>query len=314
MLSSPLAPERAAHLLFLAALRAGTLQDLGGSGSGNFQHEGRPGEVGGSGSGGSESLRSPTASDASRLKELKLPPAWKNVRISSDPRAALQATGVDVKGRTQYRYSVEHSSQAAAEKFDRLKSFNEALPGLRDNIGKDVSSKDAALREPAAVLQLIDKTGFRIGSDQDTLASKKAFGASTLESKHVSIKGDEVSFRFVGKKGVDIEKTVKDKDLARSLKPRVEAGGRLFSTTDSQVRDYMKLRGGKDFTPKDFRTWHGTMQAVRIVESTPRPKTEKEFKAAQREVAKQVSASLGNTPAVALASYIDPAVFGRWKK
>ena len=287
---------------------------LGGSGSGNFGHEGRPGEVGGSASGGATAgFRDPSsAEDKQRLKDLKIPPAWKNVRLNPNPNGALQAVGTDVKGRTQYRYSAEHSAEAAAEKFARLQEFNEALPSLREKISEDLSSDDPDTREAASVLYMIDKTGFRIGSDSDTGADKKAFGASTMLAKHVKVNGDKTTFKFTGKKGVQVRKTVEDEQLAQILSERKEQGGRLFSTSDKKVRDYMSSRA-KGFSPKDFRTWHGTAEALKAISKMPKPKDAKAFKASQKKVGKIVSDFLGNTPTVALASYIDPAVFSKWR-
>jgi DNA topoisomerase-1 len=254
------------------------------------------------------------ASHDARRKELKLPPAWTDVRINKDHNADLQATGKDKKGRTQYRYSAEHSESAAAEKFDRLKEFNKELPQIRSKVAADLKNKDLSedLQEAAAVLTLIDKTGFRVGSDTDTGADKQAYGASTLRAEHVKIKGDEVTFTFVGKKGVDIEKVLEDKQLAALLKPRVAAGGRLFDTSDAKVRDYLHSRDG-DFKVKDFRTWHGTTTALRAIKDREAPKNKTEYERFRKEVGKVVADHLGNTPTVALASYIDPAVWSPWK-
>jgi DNA topoisomerase-1 len=285
------------------------LYTLGGKGSGNFEHTGRPGSVGGS----AEWSTSGPAHEARRA-ELVLPPAWKHVRINRDPKADLQATGIDVKGRTQYRYSAAHSEAAAAEKFSRLKDFNKELPSIRAKVAADLKDKNAPahVREAAAVITLIDKTGFRIGSDNETGAAKQAYGASTLLAKHVEIDGSTVTFSFTGKKGVEIEKSVTDPALASMLAPRVAAGGRLFDVSDMQVRDYLHSRDG-EFKVKDFRTYHGTAEALRAIKSMPAPSSEKELKAAQKSVGKIVAAHLGNTPAVALASYVDPAVWSSWK-
>jgi DNA topoisomerase-1 len=297
----------------------------GGAGSGNFNHEGRPGERGGSGPGGMSRDKDGTYRDATgkpvgkadqeRLNALKLPPAWTNVQLSADPHAALQATGVDAKGRTQRVYSAEHSERMAGEKFSRLKDFTAAMPKLQSRIKGDLDSPDAdqRTREAAAALYLIERTGFRVGSDRETGADKQAFGATTLRSEHVKVDGDKVSFSFVGKKGVDIEKTITDGRLARLLAPRVAAGGRLFNTSDSQVRDYLHSIDG-DFKVKDFRTYIGTTTALKEISRMPVAKDEKEFARLQLAVSKKVSETLGNTPTVAKASYIDPAVWGRLRK
>ena len=300
-------------------------QDLRGTErSGNYGHRGRPGEVGGSapGDGGGEgesgqvALRPATAGDAKRIASLRIPPAYRDaVHISDDPEADLQATWTDAKGRTQYRYSAEHSEKAAAEKFARLKDFNKALPQLRERITTDLSDTrlSETERESAAILRLIDKTGFRPGSEGETGADTKAYGATTLKAGHVRIDGDKISFRFPSKSGQVTAKTITDPVLAKVLAERKAHGGYLFpNASDADVRDYLHSRDG-DFKVKDFRTWNGTNKALETIAKMPVPKTDTAFKKAQREVAKKVAKHLGNTPAIALKSYIDPAVFSAWK-
>lgn len=272
-------------------------------------------KVVGSGTGRTVMRAADKKADAERIKALRIPPAWTDVHLSENPKAALQAMGTDAKGRTQYLYSAEHSAKASAEKFERLKSFHSELPKLREAVLKDLERGSSATpeeREAAAIVYLIDKTAFRIGSDSDTGADKKAYGASTLKSNHVKIDGDKVAFRFTGKKGVSISKTIHDAKLASILRPRVEKGGRLFDVSPNVVRDYLHSRDG-DHMVKDFRTWHGTNEALKAMKSMPKPKTATAFKKAQREVLKKVSRHLGNTPAVAKASYIDPSVWGQWQ-
>lgn len=285
------------------------LVDLGGAGSGNFGHAGRPGEVGGSATAGF------TPATPEQRKALGLPPAWTDVLVNPDPNGALQAVGKDKKGRAQYRYSAAHSEEATAEKFERMKAFEKALPELRQQIKKDLLSDDAETRESAAVLFLIDKTGLRVGSERDTLADKRAFGATTLQARHVKVDGDRVKLKFIGKKGVEIRKSVKDSELADMLRIRLEGksrSNRVFDVHDYNLREYME-KHAPDFTPKDFRTRHATAIALGMVKKLKSPANQKEFKKARREVGKHVAEYLGNTHTVALKSYISPTVFAEWQ-
>ena len=262
-------------------------------------------------------FRLATPADHTRLKKagIRLPPAWKNVQVAIDPTADLQATGEDEKGRTQYKYSAAHDKGAAAKKFARLKDFREKLPELRRRIISDLTSKKQRDREAASVLYLIEQTGIRIGSDDDTKADIKAYGATTLLHEHVRVEGDTVILKFPAKSGVVAEKTVEDKRLAAMLSKRLKKtkpGQPLFSTTDNSVRGYMKRAAG--FSPKDFRTYQGTAVALQEIKNTPKPESEAAFKKARKAIATVVAEHLGNTPAVALKSYIDPAVWGRLRR
>lgn len=247
--------------------------------------------------------------DAQRLNAMRVPPQWSDVRLNPDKNAALQVVGKDAKGRSQYLYSAEHSQQAAAEKFARGRDFNERIGDIRKQISSDFRSKDEA-----KVLYVIDKTGFRVGSDRETGGDKKAYGASTLVASQIKIDGDKVRFSFIGKKGVRITQSVEDHRLATMLAPRVAAGGRIFQTDYAKVSGYMRQVGGGDFKIKDFRTWHGTNMAMQAMRGIAKPKNEREYTRAVKAVAKEVAGHLGNTPSVALRAYIDPAVFSPWEK
>lgn len=249
---------------------------------------------------------------ASRVKKLRLPPAWKDVVLSEDPKAPLQALGKDVKGRAQYVYSEQHWKEAAREKFQRMKKFVKELPKITKKLNKELQAEeDTVQKEAAAVLLLMRKTGFRIGSERDTQTEHEALGATTLTDENVQIEGDTIKFDFIGKKGVKIEQEIEDPELVNLLSPRL-GKGKLFNATDVQVRDYLHSIS-KGFKPKDMRTVVAAETALEAIKGIKAPKTEKEFKKARTEVGKIVSQKLGNTPSVALASYIPPEVFSSWQ-
>jgi DNA topoisomerase-1 len=258
--------------------------------------------------------------DADRLKALGVAQggekSWVQVQIADSPNAYLQAVGLDVKGRTQYKYSKAHNAKAADSKFARMKEFTKTLPSIRATIAKDMESTDPVVKEAASVLFLIDKTAIRIGSEADTKAEVKAYGATTLLDRHVTVRQNTSRFQFTAKKGVEMDKTVVEGKLAKMItarKRKVAADEQLFKTTDSSVRRYMNKRW-PGFSPKDFRTYHGTAIALREIKKLPVTKNETEFKQAQKDVAMLVAAHLGNTWNVSLKEYIDPAVWGRLRK
>ena len=222
---------------------------------------------------------------ADRLKSLGVPPAWKDVKLSTDPNRPLQATGIDAAGRTQYKYTAEYRAGQDAAKFERGRAFNQEIGTIRASMSKDLASGDQKTRDAAACLALIDATGFRIGSNKDTGATnkdgeaEKHFGISTLTKSMVSVNGDEVILSFMGKSGKINEKTITDPALASYLGTRlnqIRPDTPVFESSDSKVRAYMKSIAGPDYSPKDFRTWHGTSKALETVLSMPKPTTDKE--------------------------------------
>ena len=252
------------------------------------------------------------------LKKMTIPPAWREVHVSHDPNADLQVVGVDSKGRTQRVYSERFVERQSEEKFGRVSKLIQQKAQVVRAIDNSLKSDKESERENATVLKLIHHTGIRPGSEADTGAEKQAYGATTLEGRHVHVDGKgAVSLRFVGKKGVDLNIPVEHEGMAKILVERKAAAGdtgKLFKVTDSSLREYTKSVAGHEFKPKDFRTAKGTETALEEVEKDPMPaKTFKEYKKRVMDVAKKVSAKLGNTPAIALQSYIRPDVFNAWK-
>jgi DNA topoisomerase-1 len=253
-----------------------------------------------------------------RLRAAGTPPGWTQVSLNPDGEAGLQVRGLDEKGRVQSRYSKEHSESAATEKFARLQAFNEAMKSGSPRIEamiKDESLPDSA-RDAAAALRLIERTAIRVGSDRETGGAVKAYGATTLLGKHITLsRGGGIRLSFQGKSGQLNERSFRDPVLYRYLSGRIKGPeDRVFSASDARVRAVTKEALGRHFMPKDFRTWHGTAIAIEEMGKLGMPKSKREAQAFRRRVAEVVSSRLSNTPSVALKSYIDPAVFGHWGK
>lgn len=243
----------------------------------------------------------------------RIPPAWKDVTISLDPKASVYVKGKDEKGRGQAVYSPTHTETQAVKKFAKTRKLLEKHDALGALHEKNANSKDVSVSEPAKVMSVIHALGLRPGSEKDTGAEKQAYGATTLRSEHVVKMPDgSTRLKFVGKKGVSIDLPVDDPKIADLLHSQAAKakGGKLFNVTDAELRNYSQKHGG--YNPKDYRTAKGTKTAREEVAKMEVPKTEKEKKKAMKTVGTVVSSKLGNTPTIALQSYIDPAVFKHW--
>jgi len=254
------------------------------------------------------------------VRAIKIPPGYKDVKYNPDPASQLVATSVSAKGKTQYHYSALHNQQAAQLKFARIDELQHKYESIKSQNESDRSSDNPRIRDAADCLALIMGTGLRPGAEERESgykAEKTAYGATTLKGEHVIQEDGKVRLRFVGKKGVDLDLPVNDKGLAKMLLSRAKkagATGQLFSTKEGALRDYAHLLDGGGFKVKDFRTALGTRTAQDLVSKVSRPPTSmKAYKKAVMDVAKSVSATLGNTPSVALSAYIDPRVFLGWK-
>jgi DNA topoisomerase I len=254
-----------------------------------------------------------------RIESLVIPPAWRDVWISPNPRAKLQATGVDKAGRRQYLYHPDFRAQQEQAKFDKLVRFAEKLPDLRLAMGEHMMlDRYERERVCAIAIRLINMAWFRVGSERYAQASR-TYGVTTLFKRHVSVRGNQVTFRFRAKHKVLVRRTVVDVELASAIKDLLAqpGSGRLFrygrcgetcALTGAVLNDYIQTYMGEQFTAKDFRTWGGTLTAAILLGEHGIAQTEAEAKRVVASVMRVVGDRLGNTAAVARSSYVSPAV------
>jgi DNA topoisomerase IB len=239
------------------------------------------------------------------------------VRTNERSPADLLVVGKDAKGRGQYIYSERFAASQAAAKFERIRELNGKAAAIAEQNSANQRSGDPVLAEHAAVASLIMETGLRPGAERDRGGEKQAYGATTLLGQHVKVSDDgSVTLEFVGKKGVDLSIPVPS-HLAASLRARADAAGpdgKLFPQVDNHsLSAYVHTLDGGNFKTKDFRTALGTRTARQQMASIGVPKTLSAYKRAVRQVATFVSKKLGNTPTVALQSYIDPTIWSEWR-
>lgn len=256
-----------------------------------------------------------------RLGKLAVPPAYKDVYVSPDADAELQAFGRDAAGRLQYRYHPDFLQEGASRKWQRLARFAGQLPTLRQFTAADLRRADLPPRKVLALMtRLLYVAHFRVGSDEYA-ARHKTFGLSTLLKKHVKVSGAVVEFHFKGKHGIVQHKTVADKTLAGNVEKLLALPGKFLfqaQTEEGLVRmrsadlnAYIREQMGP-FTAKDFRTWGGTLLAAEYLAELGVADGERAARKAVVECVKVVAQDLGNTPAVVRAHYICPVIFDRY--
>ncbi len=259
-----------------------------------------------------------------RIRELGIPPAWKDVWICPYPNGHLQATGVDVAGRKQYRYHEAWRARRDAEKFEDMTRFAKALPRLREQVEADLAATDALTRDRvlACAVRLLDRGFFRIGTEEYTLS----FGLATIRKRHVRIEDGQMVFDYVAKSGQRRIQAVVDPlalDIVGALKRRrgggpellaYKTGSRWSDLRSDDINDYLKEKTGDDFSAKDFRTWSATViAALALAVSGPAHGTRTSRTRAITRAIKETAYYLGNTPAVCRASYIDPRIFDAYR-
>jgi DNA topoisomerase-1 len=250
--------------------------------------------------------------EITRLNKIALPPAYTSAWYCPNDCGHLLATGIDARGRKQYRYNPEFRTRQEAEKFDGTCHFGKLLPKVRRRVEQDLNtSKLTRERAVASVIRLLDLGAIRVGNSSYAKANK-SFGATTLLRRHAKLSGSKLKLRFKAKSGVLRETTVSDRSLARFVRAVQDLPGQhLFQWVDEQggahdvnsadVNTYLCETMGERFTAKNFRTWHASALAFRLLATADRPLTIK-------ELTTEVSDHLGNTPSMARKSYIHPAV------
>ena len=264
--------------------------------------------------------------EVARAKSLVIPPAWEDVWICPVPNGHLQAVGVDAAGRRQYIYHPEWRTQRDAVKFERVTKIAARLARTREAVAEHLALEGMPLeRAAAAAVRLLDLGYFRIGSDAYA-DDEGGFGLTTLERRHVRRKGDGLVFTFLGKSGV--EHTIEIDDplsiaAVEAMRRRRSKDERLMAYKElrrwsaldaARVNDYLRESTGGEMTAKDFRTWHATvLAAAALAESDEPGDTKASRKRAVRKAMVEVAEYLGNTPAIARSSYVDPRVIDHYE-
>jgi DNA topoisomerase I len=261
-----------------------------------------------------------------RIRELAIPPAWKDVWICPYPNGHIQAVGTDAAGRKQYRYHEAWRERRDTIKFERMADFARALPDVREATATHLRKRGFPReRVLACAVRLLDRGFFRIGGEEYA-EENESYGLATIRKSHVTLNGNGViAFDYPAKSGKRQVRSVVDPPVYRvveSLKKRRAGGpellayerdGAWFDVKSDDINAYIKETTGGDFTAKDFRTWTGTvLAAVGLAVSGPVATSQTGRKRAMTRAIKEVAHYLGNTPAVARASYIDPRVFDRY--
>ncbi|MBB2966827.1 DNA topoisomerase IB [Leifsonia aquatica] len=260
-----------------------------------------------------------------RIRSLVIPPAWEDVWISPDARGHIQAVGTDQAGRRQYRYHDSWRLHQDRVKFERAAQLAETLPSARRKVTMDLRAEGFGRdRVLAAAFRIIDLGSVRIGSEE-YLHANGSRGLTTLLCRHARIDGDEITLTFPAKSAQKWTSTIVDADLAELLTQIQALRGqrsRLLSWKDgtwhtlrpASLNEYIRRQTGGEFTAKDFRTLHGTIVAAEALAELGISDTESRRKKRVTAAVNEAAAALGNTPAIARNSYIDPRVFDRYRQ
>jgi DNA topoisomerase IB len=264
-----------------------------------------------------------------RVRALVIPPAWEDVWISPQPDGHIQAVGTDAAGRRQYRYHDLWRAERDKAKHDRVLEFGRVLPRVREVVDRHLKGDELSRnRVLATAVRLIDLGFFRVGGEEYA-AENGTFGMATLRKEHVTCHRGQLVFDYTGKSAKHREQSVADPDVCsvvNRLKRRrgdpndellaFRSGKRWHDVSSADINDYLRDVADGDFSAKDFRTWHATVLAAvgLAVSEAAVSSSDSARKRAVARVVQEVAAYLGNTPAVARASYIDPRIISLYER
>lgn len=256
-----------------------------------------------------------------RIDALRVPPAWRDVHISPDPKRSVQAWGYDARNRKQYRYHARAVETRELRKYHRVRLLARSLPRIRQTLRAESHRRELDRDTVCAIaLRLISESLFRPGSERYA-RENGSFGITTLRKRHVELRRDAVVFSYTGKSSRKQKQRIVNPELVRLVARVVRApGARLFRYRDGatwadldarELIAYVRSRLGP-FAVKDFRTWGGTLRAATVLAELGKPRSVSEAKRNVALAMRLVAAELGNTPAICRSSYVHPMVLARY--
>ncbi|MBC7388557.1 MAG: DNA topoisomerase IB [Opitutaceae bacterium] len=259
-----------------------------------------------------------------RIKDLVIPPAWQKVWISPQENGHIQVTGLDNKGRKQYRYHPLWIALRDETKYFRLRDFGRVLPEIRKRLQSDLSRPELPKEKVlAAVVSVMERTSIRVGNN---LYEKiyGSYGLSTMKDRHIKISGSDMRFSFKGKKGVYHTISLKSRKLAnivaqckdipgKELFQYFDENGKRHAIDSGDVNKYIKEISGGDFTSKDFRTWTGTVNCLLAFKELGCADTPAQLKRNMTQAIEKVAQCLGNTKTVCKKHYVHPLILSGYQ-
>ncbi|MRX68477.1 DNA topoisomerase-1 [Flavobacterium resistens] len=263
-------------------------------------------------------------SELKRFSSLVLPPAWENVRISDLANGHLQAVGLDVKNRKQYRYHPKWNQIRNQTKFYKIAEFGQKLPAIRKQVDQDLEEKEWSKNKVIAlVIRLMEGTHIRIGNEKYA-KDNKSYGLSTLRKRHININKNSLRFEFIGKKGKQHTITTRNKQLIKLVSRCEEIPGwEVFKYYDNNgerkvldshmVNEYLHQISGEYFSAKDFRTWAASILFFENLMEIGISSDEKEIKKNILTAYDATAEALGNTRNVCKNYYVHPLLVSTYE-
>lgn len=266
----------------------------------------------------------PTKKDLIRIESLKIPPNWKNVRVSKDSKSKVQVIGRDSKDREQRIYHADWIKHAMELKYKTMNKLSRKYKHFDEFLEKLIRRKDLSFDCVVAnIIKLLMLLNIRVGNEI-YFEENGTCGITTLRKTNLKIIDSEYFLNFIGKKGVEHSKHIKTIRVRNFLDKMIktkherlfcyEKEGEFIPITSCDINQFIKEHLGEDFTAKDLRTYSANKIFKEQLINSGKPKNEKDALNKIRESVKFTASQLGNTPKVCKDSYIDPVLIEKYYK
>lgn len=249
-----------------------------------------------------------------RIENYKIPPYWKDVDLTMNPKSNILAIGYDKRGKRQYKYAEDFIKKMTKKKYRRLLKFSDVSVSLKPRIRELISQKEITYGFIlGAMTAIIMNCSFRIGT-KTGLKIYKSTGTSTLKPSHVKFTKGGMILEFFGKKQVVNQCTITDPYVMNAVKRLIKRCKDdklefLFYYVDDilsfkHINPFLKKEFG--ITSKDIRTWNANYFLVQeLMKSVSLPLGDRK-KRVKEIIEKKVAPLLSHTPAICKRNYIIP--------
>lgn len=226
-----------------------------------------------------------------------------------------QELKMEMGGQTVRVYSESELEQRSNKKKQSLKNIANRITSLRTKVNNDLKSDDEKTFLTALVVYTMLETSERVGNGESE--SNGHYGITGLKKKHISINGDSVTFNYIGKSGVDHDKTVNNKKLTTYLSKAINnsKSDKIFETSDgfSIKNDKVnRLLSSLDITAKDIRGYSANKWIVSKLKRINPEETDVKRKKQFNEIVKLVAEKVGHGAATLKKHYLLPELQHQW--
>lgn len=194
-------------------------------------------------------------------------------------------------------------------KRESIYSLQSNIDRLKRHIKQDLISPNEKDRLTALVVRIMLYTSERVGNENS--ASNGHFGVTQFKNKHIKVDGNRVILEYVGKSGVEQEKSFVDESCSTMIKDLLSRRNQFIFTTNEgfvikadRVNRYLSNFNAKSKDIRGFNANRLMVMELNRIGKTEEKQRAKVFNSSLRKI----SAKVGHTPATLRTHYLLPEI------